>query len=99
MRPIDADYYKDCIENWKEIFYYYHSPEEIEDIIFSTCIEFLDKMPTIDAEPKRHGRWIDNGRYDGYTMYICSECGHAESIQYNYCPDCGAKMDGDREDD
>ena len=41
----------------------------------------------------RHGRWIvqDEGR----TRFMCSECkskNHRGSD--NYCPNCGAKMDG-----
>ena len=54
--------------------------------------ELIVKAPTIDAEPVRHGRWI-NGE--------CSECGeHApywsmSTTYYKspYCYLCGAKMD------
>ena len=53
-------------------------------------------------EPVRHGRWI--WADDGYLR--CSECTQKAPIttQYqdepiqtatNYCPNCGAKMDGD----
>lgn len=54
----------------------------------------------------------DGGEPDGYAAFIevhCSKCGYelgAESGQYgwvygdpfplNYCPNCGAKMDGER---
>ena len=56
----------------------------------------------------------DSGEPDGYAAFIeahCSKCGYelgAESGQYgwaygdpfplNYCPNCGAKMDGERKD-
>ena len=49
--------------------------------------------------PVRHGRWIDKGEYA-----VCTECGGRSGTQYDgveliplmtqYCPNCGAKMDG-----
>lgn len=44
-----------------------------------------------NAEPVRHGHWI-------YTPtnplgFTCSECGK-EMCRFNYCPHCGARMDG-----
>lgn len=52
--------------------------------------EYIDNMPTIEAEPVKHGRWM-------YPFY-CSECGfepyYASDMQYNYCPNCGCKMGG-----
>lgn len=56
-----------------------------------------------DVAPVVHGRWDDSGRYafpGGATAVRCSECGCAltESEyrlnRWNYCPVCGAKMDG-----
>ena len=41
--------------------------------------DLIDKCPTIDAEPVRHGRWI---RCKGKSnLWYCSECG--EKILYN----------------
>jgi len=56
-----------------------------------------------DAEPVKHAHWVK--LYKG--NYKCSSCGawwsntvSDEIINYfNYCPDCGAKMDGVREQD
>ena len=55
--------------------------------------------PTVDAVEVVHGRWYwkpDNNRNNSWTL-TCSVCesqdGTCES--YNYCPNCGAKMDGD----
>lgn len=51
---------------------------------------------TIDAEPVRHGRWIDAREYCG--DYMCSNCEALYSTnKFNYCPNCGAKMDGGTE--
>ena len=65
------------------------------DWIFS----FLESQPTANVAPVVHGRWIDKGEYA-----VCMECGGRSSTQYNgvepiplmtqFCPHCGAKMDG-----
>lgn len=60
--------------------------------------EWLDSLPTVDAAPVRHGRWIFNPK-DAiemmFTLPKCSECGAESPNGGNYCPNCGAKMDGD----
>ena len=56
--------------------------------------------PAADVVPVRHGRWIDaypDIEPNPMFMYgICSECGFEQGISkyLNYCPNCGAKMDG-----
>lgn len=66
----------------------------------------IDSMPTVDAEPVRHGMWLPKHHYiAGYEFvsgHICSECGddalNAEGDEFltDYCPNCGAKMDAER---
>ena len=53
--------------------------------------DLIDKCPTIDAEPVRHGRWIPTRPY----MYSvkCSICGKVWDLETPRCPSCGAKMD------
>ena len=51
----------------------------------------------VDAVEVVHGRW-EQARYTEAPLYICSECGKPEYKQHNYCPNCGAKMDGDGND-
>ena len=56
-----------------------------------------------DAAPVVHGRWDDSGRYtfpSGDVAVRCTNCGCALTkseyrlYTWNYCPICGAKMDG-----
>lgn len=55
-------------------------------------------VPTVDAEPVRHGRWeqIDVQPYFRKHYYnsdvCCSVCHVRGNLKYNYCPNCGAKM-------
>ena len=55
------------------------------------CIYFEEQpVPTIEAEPIKHGRWKGAGMGD----YMCSWCGEVVSgNRYHYCPNCGARMD------
>lgn len=82
MRLIDADYAKDALSYIPWI-----NPKETDD-----CI---DKCPTVDAEPVRHGRWKMR---IGYAVdYACSACKcrlpFGLDTNTKYCPSCGAKMD------
>ena len=56
----------------------------------------LSYLPTIEAEPVRHGRW----EFKHPNGWSCSECGewglmidNRGICKSNYCPNCGAKMD------
>ena len=55
----------------------------------------IDSVPAADVAPVRHGRWR---LYSPLTdTFECDKCGYQvidESFRTNYCPNCGAKMDG-----
>ena len=52
-------------------------------------------LPTVDAVPVVHGRW-KRGDMPTYGGYKCSVC-QRNTVHYkaNYCPNCGARMDGE----
>lgn len=50
----------------------------------------LTGIPAADVAPVVHGRWIDA---DFCGQYECSECGNNAVDLYDFCPNCGAKMD------
>ena len=63
----------------------------------------LLRQPAADVAEVVHGQWV-HSRYDNcseqFDIVKCSRCGHeAYAVAYfvrggNYCPNCGAKMDG-----
>jgi hypothetical protein len=58
------------------------------------CIGYC---PTVDAVEVVHGRWEDVALRFNQTKEKCSVCGGIVYAHgYNYCPNCGAKMDGER---
>ena len=59
-------------------------------------IEVAALAPTIEAELVKHGRWIEHIDHEMLTGYDeCSVCHFGTIGQSNYCPNCGARMDGD----
>ena len=65
---------------------------------FSDMISAYDvvMLPAADVAPVRHGRWGTHS--DRPDSLICSVCNCGFDIwkhdPHNYCPNCGAKMDG-----
>lgn len=65
--------------------------------------EAIKAAPAADVAPVVHARWI-HSRYDDcseqFELVKCSQCNHeAYAMAFyvrggNYCPNCGAKMDG-----
>jgi hypothetical protein len=55
----------------------------------------LMRIPSADVEPVRHGRKIEDGDIGGF--WLCSLCGEWLPYGANYCPSCGARMDGESE--
>ena len=50
-------------------------------------------MRLIDAESVVHGKW-ELQHLECGIFYVCSECEHGFKTITEYCPKCGAKMDG-----
>lgn len=65
----------------------------------------IKRLPTID--PVKHGKWIKNEGRFGWHCSVCREddlyafswnCDKGEKeLQDRYCPNCGARMDGEKE--
>ena len=56
----------------------------------------LKKAPTIEAKPVVHGRWEEASDGDGIVCPFCRTdfCTIIYDTEYfNYCPNCGTKMD------
>lgn len=56
---------------------------------YQSAYEIIKDMPTVEERDK--GYWID---IDLDTS-ICSVCKNPQEDETKYCPECGAKMDGD----
>ena len=59
------------------------------------CAAEIKAIPAADVEPVKHGKWDDS--FDGITPY-CTICGKTHNCMKRtppFCPNCGARMDGD----
>ena len=67
----------------------------------------IEKEPGEDVQPVVHAHWIpdESETGEGSNTYKCSACGEIQVLIYgtpkengwNYCPNCGAKMDEGKE--
>jgi ribosomal protein S27AE len=60
----------------------------------TTITEIINNLPTIEAVPVVHGEWIAGKLL--FDNDVCSVCGTGiyNTHEMNFCPNCGAKMDG-----
>lgn len=80
---------------------YDDGPDNVAEEAQRVAYEVNDFMKAIakemEAEPVKHGRWIDKEDPYGFFDHIpvCSECGCTTKMRekYRYCPNCGSKMD------
>ncbi|MDE5556970.1 MAG: hypothetical protein K2J32_04655 [Ruminococcus sp.] len=75
--------------------------KEILKATFELIKERIGNAPTIDAKPVKHGEWTPDKVNEPTKLFYCSECKglielshYAYKCYYNYCPTCGAEMDG-----
>ena len=71
---------------------YFKNMDEIqEDLDMLFCM-----LPSENVAPVRHGRWVPTEAPFMNECEDCSVCGYRTvwGHRYNYCPNCGAKMDG-----
>ena len=69
---------------------------------FAAIRRNIDAAPAVEATEATHGRWYDPEDDDGGTLWRCSQCHKPVKTlclppNYNYCPNCGAKMDRGKE--
>lgn len=81
---------------------YYTNGAEIKQIE-AVPVRDIERLPSIDGVQVRHGEWVWV-QYDANPEignFHCSKCRfipadfNMAKRHLNYCPNCGARMDGD----
>ena len=96
MRLIDADA---LIENKFK-----------NDISYNAFKNLVKRQPSVDVQPVRHGHWIETTEQSGWIEEECAECSECSNTfvlgeytiddireLFKYCPNCGARMDGEQD--
>lgn len=80
-------------------------------LLRNSIMQGIQDTPTVDAELVRHRHWRNMGEHtgkDGFTWseIYCSGCemgftgiGTIDIEALHYCPNCGAKMDEEADDE
>ena len=86
MRLIDANALKERIRKSLAV-------KSLDDLLppEKCIVRQIDNMPTIEPERKM-GKWID-----GYKRQRCSICRYSGVRSWEYCPKCGARMEGEED--
>lgn len=75
---------------------------ESERLCYMGVFDIIDSQPVADVEEVNHQKWENMTDIDSAYLntYRCSGCGTTfwideipEDVNYNRCPNCGAKMD------
>lgn len=106
-RLIDADKLVETIVNTPSEVAKIHTYNVLTSLAErqNEILDIVENSPTIEAAPVVHGRWkpvkynahCSCGKSYGTYHYLCSACNriaYAQPYGLNYCPNCGAKMDG-----
>lgn len=90
MRLIDADLLAMNIAQIAKV----RAKSDAQKALVGRILFVIDNMPTIEAEQEIHAHWEISP--DGYYPY-CSNCKTEPKGREmtGYCPNCGARMDGD----
>lgn len=101
MRLIDADellkhkkkVYIEGIFDWSYAGY-------PSDFVYMVDIRDVQNAPTVDVQDVNRARWDKPSKYYGFKDsankfgVICSRCCKWADNDFDYCPHCGAEMDG-----
>ena len=93
MRLIDANAMMKRLKAWD-------TNDAIDKALYNFALSRVLEAPTVVPERKT-GKWINrslNILYPEWERYTCSVCGK-HSDNYDYCPNCGADMRGEQNDD
>lgn len=96
MRLIDADAPRKTFVDWLN---WYKGSEAVRSIV-REAVDILDETPTVDAEPVRHASLKETGYDEAWCNWgDCTKCGTSNIFGSKYCNECGAKLDGGKQDD
>ena len=74
-------------------------------------VDLVDEQLDLQPTAEKHGHWVEENTRTHSMQFKCSVCGRIayypqnhhstepKRCGYAYCPNCGARMDGGKDDD
>lgn len=90
MRLIDGDSLKHQIIETYE-YEFPTASGAFDEFVTKIIPNIINNAPTVDAVEVVHGRWESVCG----CIVRCNSCGSEAARKSNYCPNCGARMDGE----
>lgn len=89
---IDRDALREILESWRD------AHADVDDVhgcgLLEDVICEVDAQTAADVAPVVHGRWMPFHSEAAGDIQYCSACEIGFGAKTDYCPNCGAKMDG-----
>ena len=108
-RLIDASAWKSFYDDKKNILDRFYTHDAGYEEAIDNVDDWMDAQPVVDAVEVVHGHWVSLTECANAGVYcsVCNKkvykedyawCNRKNKLRSNYCPNCGAKMDGGNED-
>ena len=96
-RLIDANALKSTLGDLEATGGHKYYRQGADCVLHEIMPQVIDDEPTVDAVEVVHGRWRAETEEEqpniAMRQVVCSVCNGRAHGRYNYCPNCGAKMD------
>ena len=100
MRPTDTVSKADVLETYAELYDIFDDYKEIKKELYKVY-DKLNALPYIQPtiEERKTGEWKraylnHEAMGERPSIFYCSVCNQCIAYPVNYCPSCGAKMEG-----
>ena len=98
-RNLRCDTITKAIKHCDDLLFFIELSMNLE-LLFDYLKIIIRDQPTVDAVEVVHGRWRPVDHDGSWRVDMCSVCHRRMHYvdydqPYQYCPNCGAKMDGD----
>ena len=88
----DCIHYPVCKDTWADENWNEDAPKEVKEMFSPKGCENF--KPTADVVEERHGVWVKTSYPEVHRCSCCNKPSNTSHGLHNYCPECGAKMDG-----
>ena len=95
LMSLFAECWEECYADDCTTCKYRHGRDHYK-LMYCLSERYAEKLIANDVAPVRHGRWVPTKAPFMNECEDCSACGYRTvwGHRYNYCPNCGARMDG-----